>query len=103
MLAAIAPNAAFTAPATGRINEVWDQKQTEAAGIVWRGNHTVSPLPHETLKSEELPDAFTWCNKDGVNYCTPSLNQPHSISLYSAQLPSSARQNHRSAMSSVAS
>merc|ERR1712151_931713 len=22
-----------------------------------------------------LPDDFTWCNKDGVNYCTPSLNQ----------------------------
>ena len=40
MLAAIAPNAAFTAPATGRINEVWDQKQTEAAGIVWRGSHS---------------------------------------------------------------
>merc|ERR1712151_353853 len=22
-----------------------------------------------------LPDDFTWCNKDGTNYCTASLNQ----------------------------
>jgi cathepsin X len=61
--------------ASARINEVWNQKQTEAAGIVWRGNHTISPLPHETLKTEDLPDAYTWCNKDGVNYCTMSRNQ----------------------------
>jgi cathepsin X len=57
------------------MNEVWNQEQTEAAGIVWRGNHTTSPLPHEYLKTEDLPDAFTWCNKDGVNYCTMSRNQ----------------------------
>eukprot|EP01062_Namystynia_karyoxenos_P017063 TRINITY_DN1626_c0_g1_i12.p2 TRINITY_DN1626_c0_g1~~TRINITY_DN1626_c0_g1_i12.p2 ORF type:complete len:531 (+),score=184.60 TRINITY_DN1626_c0_g1_i12:107-1594(+) len=49
--------------------------QTEAAGIVWQGNHTVSPLPHETIADAELPDSFTWCNKDGVNYCTMSRNQ----------------------------
>merc|ERR1712227_346922 len=23
----------------------------------------------------EYPDAFTWCDKDGVNYCTMSRNQ----------------------------
>jgi len=22
-----------------------------------------------------LPDAFTWCNNNGKNYCTKSLNQ----------------------------
>jgi cathepsin X len=54
---------------------VWNRSVTEAHGIVWRGNYTVSPLPHETLKSEDLPAEFTWCNKDGVNYCTASLNQ----------------------------
>ena len=58
-----------------RPSEVWDRKTTEAAGFVWRGNHTVSPLPHETLATEALPKEFTWCNKDGVNYCTMSRNQ----------------------------
>jgi cathepsin X len=42
---------------------------------VWRGNSTISPLPHETLGDEVVPKAFTWCNKDGVNYCTMSRNQ----------------------------
>ena len=28
-----------TAPA--RLNEVWGKAKTEAAGIVWRGNHTI--------------------------------------------------------------
>ena len=31
-----------------RRSEVWTQQQTEAAGIVWRGNHTDGQLlPHE--------------------------------------------------------
>lgn len=34
-----------------------------------------SPLPHEYMKTEDLPASFTWCNKDGVNYCTISRNQ----------------------------
>ena len=42
---------------------------------MWKGNHTISPLPHEYIQTEALPDAFTWCNKDGVNYCTMSRNQ----------------------------
>jgi cathepsin X len=67
--------AALLAPAAARINEVWNQKQTEAAGIVWRGNHTTSPLPHEYMKTEDLPDAYDWRNIDGVNYCTMSRNQ----------------------------
>merc|ERR1719281_803483 len=55
-----------------RVSEVWDRAKTEAAGIVWRGNHTVSPLPHETLKTVELPDAFSWGDK---NLLTMSRNQ----------------------------
>jgi len=58
-----------------RPNEVWNQTQAEAAGITHRGNYTLSPLPHEYIKTEELPDELNWCNKDGVNYCTKSLNQ----------------------------
>lgn len=42
---------------------------------MWKGNHTISPLPHEYIKTEDLPDALTWCDKDGVNYCTMSRNQ----------------------------
>ena len=57
---------------TRRATEVWGRAQTEAAGIVWRGNYTVSPLPHETLSSTELPDAFSWCDK---GLCTMSRNQ----------------------------
>lgn len=66
----------YSAPASNaRPSEVWGKEKTEAAGIVWRGNSTSSPLPHETLGDEALPKAFTWCNKDGVNYCTMSRNQ----------------------------
>jgi len=71
MLAVIVASAA----ASVRRSEVWSREQTEAAGIVWRGNLTRSALPHETLRSADLPDSFTWCNKDGVNYCTESRNQ----------------------------
>merc|ERR1719502_928796 len=60
------------APQGKRFNEVWDRATTEANGIVWRGNHTVSPLPHETLKSEDLPASFSWCDK---GMCTMSRNQ----------------------------
>merc|ERR1712151_1180862 len=44
-------------------------------GIKWRGNMSKSQNSHELLEQVSLPDDFTWCNKDGVNYCTPSLNQ----------------------------
>jgi len=60
---------------SGRLNEVWNQAQTEAAGIAWRGNYTTSPLPHEYMKTSDLPASLDWRNKDGVNYCTMSRNQ----------------------------
>merc|ERR1712216_484147 len=66
---------ALVALSSARLNEVWNQAQTEAAGLVHRGNYTISPLPHEYVKTEDLPASFNWCNKDGVNYCTKSLNQ----------------------------
>jgi len=63
---------ALSTPPSSRMNEVWDQKTTERNGIVWRGNYSISPLPHETLKTEELPDAYSWCDK---GLCTMSRNQ----------------------------
>ena len=44
----------------------------EAMGIVVRGNRTNS---HHLLAPQEVPDEFTWCNKDGINYCTASRDQ----------------------------
>ena len=45
-------------------------------GIVWEGNSSaVSSHDLLTIPEGGLPADFTWCNKDGVNYCTPSLNQ----------------------------
>merc|ERR1712188_42138 len=66
---------ALAATASARINEVWNKTQTEAAGIVHKGSHAISPLPQDYIADSELPTNFTWCDKDGVNYCTKSLNQ----------------------------
>jgi cathepsin X len=66
---------ALVAGASARINEVWNQTQTEAAGIVWKGSHVVTPQPHTYIKTEDVPASLNWCDKDGVNYCTMSRNQ----------------------------
>merc|ERR1711988_1417221 len=57
-------------------SEVWTREQEEAHGIV-RNNYVLGTAPHEdpNMKLESMPDEFTWCNKDGVNYCTRSRNQ----------------------------
>eukprot|EP00994_Dinema_validum_P006672 NODE_5074_length_429_cov_31.460526_g4405_i0.p1 GENE.NODE_5074_length_429_cov_31.460526_g4405_i0~~NODE_5074_length_429_cov_31.460526_g4405_i0.p1 ORF type:complete len:109 (-),score=10.94 NODE_5074_length_429_cov_31.460526_g4405_i0:48-374(-) len=54
--------------------EVWSREETEAHGVVWRGNSSNS---HDllTIPNEGLPDEFTWCNQNGTNYCTMSRNQ----------------------------
>merc|ERR1711924_361650 len=66
---------AFAGAASARINEVWTKEQTEAAGLVHRGSYAISPLPQDYIQDSEVPTNFTWCDKDGVNYCTKSLNQ----------------------------
>jgi len=53
---------------------VWNQKQNEEAGIVWRGNATKTSS-HETLSDIALPASHNWCDIDGKSYCTKSLNQ----------------------------
>merc|ERR1712048_972906 len=54
-------------------NELWTEAQTRAAGYVPKGNFSTS---HDLLLgATNYPDEFTWCDKDGVNYCTISRNQ----------------------------
>jgi len=63
------------APEHARVSELLPRASVEAMGIVWRGNSSAA-TSHELLSAPETyPDALNWCDKDGVNYCTPSLNQ----------------------------
>eukprot|EP00048_Salpingoeca_helianthica_P014394 m.221498 g.221498 ORF g.221498 m.221498 type:complete len:327 (+) comp15815_c0_seq1:51-1031(+) len=66
--------AAFAAAAPRRPSEVWNRTRVEAAGIVWRGNFSDS---HDklTVPNGGLPQAYTWCDVNGTNYCTISRNQ----------------------------
>jgi cathepsin X len=55
-------------------SELWSDEQIKAAGWIPEHNLTNS---HDLLSipAEGLPDEFTWCNKDGENFCTISRNQ----------------------------
>lgn len=54
-------------------NERWTDEQIRAAGWVPRANSSNS---HDLLEEPiEYPDTFSWCDKDGVNYCSMSRNQ----------------------------
>ena len=74
MLYALAIAAAAFAPHTGRRSELLSQSEAEKLGVTWRGNSS-DRSSHEDLADVELPAEFTWCNKDGVNYCTMNRNQ----------------------------
>jgi cathepsin X len=60
--------------ALGRRSELLSQEEGEKLGVVWRGNSS-EVSSHDLLADTEMPDSFTWCDKDGVNYCTMSRNQ----------------------------
>merc|ERR1712100_913531 len=72
---------ALVAIASARLNEVWTKEQTEATklpsgkSLVHKGSHVISPLPQDYIATSSLPHNFTWCDNEGVNYCTKSLNQ----------------------------
>jgi len=75
MKSAVAFALVLSARADGRQrrSELLSQEVQEGMGIKWRGNSSNS---HELLSSVlDMPDEFTWCNKDGKSYCTMSLNQ----------------------------
>lgn len=63
--------------AVDRFNELWTAEQEIAAGIVPDGNSTDGLNSHDLLEhpTDGYPDEFTWCNKDGENFCTISRNQ----------------------------
>jgi len=70
--------AAFLAAAEAkrRRSEILPRDVQESMGVVWRGNHSNEKnTHHHLLELETYPDEFTWCDKDGVNYCTMSRNQ----------------------------
>ncbi|CAE8721182.1 unnamed protein product, partial [Polarella glacialis] len=62
--------------ASERRSELLSREEGEALGVIWQGNATARSS-HDDLPEPNgaYPDSFTWCNKDGVNYCTVSLNQ----------------------------
>jgi cathepsin X len=57
-----------------RRSEVLSKEEVEKLGVVWRGNSSKTSS-HDLLSAASYPDDFTWCDKDGVNYCTMSRNQ----------------------------
>eukprot|EP00448_Togula_jolla_P023024 CAMPEP_0170590432 /NCGR_PEP_ID=MMETSP0224-20130122/11869_1 /TAXON_ID=285029 /ORGANISM="Togula jolla, Strain CCCM 725" /LENGTH=381 /DNA_ID=CAMNT_0010914233 /DNA_START=46 /DNA_END=1191 /DNA_ORIENTATION=+ len=70
--AAALPAGVFTCTAERRRSEVLSREVQEQMGITWRGNSSNS---HDLLEEKEMPASFTWCDKDGKNYCTMSRNQ----------------------------
>merc|ERR1711957_398128 len=65
---------AATLRASKRKSELLLRDESEALGIVWHGNSSENPS-HHLLAAEDCPVDFSWCNKDGVNYCSASRNQ----------------------------
>jgi cathepsin X len=62
--------------ATPRKSEVLSREASEALGVIWRGNSSERSSHHELESpASGYPSDFTWCDKDGVNYCSASLNQ----------------------------
>lgn len=55
-----------------RKSEVLSKEEVEKLGIIYRGNSSNS---HDLLLSQDYPADFSWCNLNGVNYCTASRNQ----------------------------
>jgi len=58
-----------------RPSEIWTRQQEDDAGII-RSRYKLGAQPFESKESiDSYPADFTWCDKDGVNYCTMSRNQ----------------------------
>ena len=55
------------------VRQVWSREKEAATGIV--RNSFTSPLPKDTVRTEDLPASFTWCDNNGTSYCTMNRNQ----------------------------
>ena len=62
-------------PPVKRHSELLPRAEVEKLGIVWQGNATKGVNSHDLLPEFDMPSNFTWGNKNGINYLTPSLNQ----------------------------
>jgi cathepsin X len=62
---------ALVAATAARPNEVWTLEEDIAHGI----DRRLNTHDHSALKTEDLPAALNWCDKDGKNYCSISRNQ----------------------------
>jgi len=75
ILAAVAAPSTQQSEAAPRRSEVLSRDETEALGVVWRGNSSEDSSHILLTAPRSYPSDFTWCNQDGVNYCSASLNQ----------------------------
>jgi len=57
-----------------RKSEVLSKAEVESRGFIWRGNSSTQSS-HDTLAAVNYPEEFSWCDNNGTNYCTMSLNQ----------------------------
>ena len=56
-------------------SELLSQEEVESRSFVWNGNSS-ELSSHDVLQEiSKYPADFSWCNKDGENYCTQSVNQ----------------------------
>jgi len=62
--------------ALARPSELLSQEEVETLGFVWKGNASLHSS-HDDLPemNGNYPDNYNWCDMDGVNYCTASMNQ----------------------------
>ena len=57
-------------------SELLSREETEALGDKWYGNaNAVSSHDSLPVPNGDYPLEFNWCDMNGVNYCTNSLNQ----------------------------
>jgi len=66
--------AAPVSPPAKHQSALLSKVEVEARGFKWRGNSS-EQSSHDSLLLQAYPTDFTWCNKDGIDFCTISLNQ----------------------------
>lgn len=65
----------FMGLALARQSELISREEFEAMGFVWEGNATLASSHDSLPERSGYPDDFTWCDVNGTNFCTATLNQ----------------------------